>query len=231
MLQTADNGVNVVVNRTTLDYERQNQYVYTLTAWETGVVPSNSATSKLTINVEDVNEPPLITTSILHAPPGLRGGNPVGTVQVTDPERTRIELTITSGNSDGLFTFPSQYSAQLMVAYGKVIPSSPTRFPMNIEAKDAGGLTYDRVVTVQLCQLPGDTSVPGLPNCPSDVSSNALASGSESSSSSDTATIVVAVVLVLLCVVLVALIVMARRNQNANTQARAQMQRRCARWP
>ena len=216
-LEVAGAGAsNVIVNRATLDYERQNQYVYTLTVWEE-LEPTNTASSTLTINVEDVNEPPVITTSTLYAVVGLRGGNPVGTIEVNDPERTRVELRITRGNEDGVFAFASQYSRQLIVAHGRTIPGSPARYPMNVEAKDAGGLTYDRVVTVQLCQLPEDTG--SLPMCPENVSRNS-ASSDDDSSSSDAATIIVAVVLVLLCVVLVVLIVLARRNQNANTQAR-----------
>ncbi|KPA13583.1 Cadherin domain protein, partial [Candidatus Magnetomorum sp. HK-1] len=97
---TPDSGIIKVNNKSALNYETAQ--TYTLTVQVCGGEYSPTAT--VLININDVNEAPVINSQTFSINENTASGTFAFTVLATDPENDALTYTITGGNSGGAFS-------------------------------------------------------------------------------------------------------------------------------
>ncbi len=142
-----------VNNSSGLNFESQSQFTLRVQVSDGGD-PSLSATSDVTINVTNVNEPPAISAGQSLSVSGSAPMNTVvGTVQATDPDLTAPNNTLTysisGGNTDNAFQINPQ-TGQITVANSAALTAGNSPFSLQVVAVDAGtpSLSATQTITV-----------------------------------------------------------------------------------
>ncbi len=143
-------GAITVANNEILNFESNPTFNLQITVQD-NLNASSSAT--ITINLQDVNENPVIDDQGFEINENLSNGSVVGTVIASDPDQgQQLTYSITSGNTGNTFTInPS--TGSLSVANNQQLNfESNTSFNLNVLVQDngAGTLSDNGLVHIQL---------------------------------------------------------------------------------
>ncbi|NJP07483.1 MAG: tandem-95 repeat protein, partial [Chloroflexaceae bacterium] len=154
----ANKGRIRVIDDTLFDFEDPLKKSYTLTVEVTdrsGTGLSNQA--EITINVTDVNEPPILGDKTFSVSEDASNGTLVGTqltslhidgnIGVIDA----MTYTITEGNTGGTFAITdiNQFSAQITVADSTKLDFETTPvYTLTVQVTDSGGLSDTATITI-----------------------------------------------------------------------------------
>ena len=141
-----------ITTRAVLDHEQKSRYRMTVTAED----PSGSkATTSLTINVTDVDEPPEITSGDITIYYEENGTGTVSTYRATEPEGRPIVWTLSGAAADvftitgGLLKFKSPPDFENL---GNL--ASTNRYSIMVRAGDGGADSSDEeIITIEVTNL------------------------------------------------------------------------------
>ncbi len=157
-------GEITVDDNSTLDYETTNQYTLTVQAEDNGY-PSQSTTATVTINVNDVNEAPVLGNATFSIGEDAANDSLMGTVSGTDEDSPAQTLTyaITAGNGDGVFAINSS-TGQITVANNSSLDYETTsQYSLTVQVTDDGSPSLSDTATVTI-NVTGVNEAPVLGN-------------------------------------------------------------------
>ncbi|MEM7395245.1 MAG: cadherin repeat domain-containing protein, partial [Verrucomicrobiota bacterium] len=106
-------GTLTVNEAAAMDHEANHPFSLTVEVTDDGS-PSLSRSATITVNLNDLNEAPILPDQALFLPPNAIFGTVIGPVMANDPENNPITFAIQSGNEAGIFLLNSS-SGQLIV--------------------------------------------------------------------------------------------------------------------
>jgi large repetitive protein len=151
----ASTGQLTVANSAALDFETTPTFSLTVQALDNGSPPL-AGTGTVTVNLTDVNEPPVVTPATFTIPENSPNGTSVGTVTATDPDAGQTKtFSITAGNTGGAFTINAS-TGQITVATSAAVnfETNPT-FSLTVQVMDNGAppLSGTATITVNLTDV------------------------------------------------------------------------------
>ena len=156
----------VVTEDAVPDFERTSQYTLEIQVEDDGYGNlSNQAT--MTININDLNEPPDIAPQYFNVNENSPSGTSVGTPEASDQDEDVITFNVIGGTGEGVFFVDTQ-TGEITVAPGYDLGYENTpRYTLNIMATDQEGLSDMSVITIIV--LPDDIfgkifSIPAPPD-------------------------------------------------------------------
>lgn len=143
-------GELAVNNSSYLDYETRTQVVVTVEVFDFGD-PSLTDTAAVTLLLQNVNEPPTITTNQMVVGELAPAGTIVGTVQVTDPEPSQFhQFAWADGFTSDQFTI-NQDSGQIFVAEGASLSfAEQNEYLVDVTATDNGSPPLSSTKSVRI---------------------------------------------------------------------------------
>lgn len=154
----SDSGVITVADSGDLDFEAfETEPVFNLELTVTDAEFSDTTT--FTVNLTNVNEPPVVPAGqILTVPENSADGTEVGMVMANDPEGNTTNWSITGGNvdsdGDGVRPFRISASGLITVADGNELDFETTpSYELAVTVVDAFGELGTGTVTVQLANV------------------------------------------------------------------------------
>ncbi len=131
----AATGVLSVSNSQALNYEATTSFQLTLRATDNGI-GSLWSQATVTVNIQNVNENPLISNQSFTASQNASNGTLIGTIVASDPDQGQsLAYTITSGNTNAAFAL-NQGNGRLTVSNASAINGST--FNLLVRATDNG---------------------------------------------------------------------------------------------
>jgi VCBS repeat-containing protein len=151
----AGSGQITVINGAALEFETTPMFNLTVQVTDSGI-PTLSDTATVTINVTDVNEPPVISNQGFAVAENSPNGIVVGTVVASDPDAAQtLNFAITAGNTSGAFAIDT-LTGQLTVANSAVLgfEMTPT-FQLTVQVTDDGNpmLSDAGTITIDLIDV------------------------------------------------------------------------------
>ncbi|MFZ6026726.1 MAG: cadherin domain-containing protein [Chloroflexota bacterium] len=148
----AASGQITVANASAVDYESSPSFSLTVQATDNGT-PALSDTATVTVNLNDLNETPVVTPATLSLTENSANGTVVGMVAATDPDTGQtLAFAITAGNTGGAFAIDAA-SGQITVANVAAVDyeTNPT-FNLTVQATDNGtpALSGSATITINL---------------------------------------------------------------------------------
>ena len=145
-------GAITVANSSVLDFETTPVFNLTVTVTDAGGL-ADSAT--ITINLNDLNETPVINDATFNIDENSTNGTAVGNVPVTDPDAGDTHVyTITAGNTGSAFAIDN--SGNITVANSAALNFETTPvFTLMVQVRDQGGtgLIDTATITINLNNL------------------------------------------------------------------------------
>ena len=141
----------VVSLQRALDFESRSQYVLKVEAVDSNELSSNTA--QLTVNVQDVNEPPSLPPTTLEVfEDGLEDVEVGAALNIQDPDADASHtVAITGGNSAGFFKMEG--TQVLLAKSGLDYDDGVQTFSLTVLITDNGGLTSFAAVTVNVLDV------------------------------------------------------------------------------
>lgn len=145
-----ETGVIRVADGASLDHESADRWDLTVSVAD-NATPSLAAEAVVTVNVTDVNEPPLLEATTFETPEDAAELTLVGQVIATDPDAGQsLQYTITDGNSDSLFTIDSA-TGEIRIAQGASLDhESQAQWNLTIGVADDAEPSLDTQATVTI---------------------------------------------------------------------------------
>ena len=151
---------------TTLDFETTSTYSVTVTATDPSGAPDGSATIRVTIKVIDVDEAPAISKKAL-AIGGRRsvdypenGQLSVATYTAAGPESARVTWTLVGTDSGDFSITGGVLAFRASPNYESPVDSDrDNEYRVTVRARDSGGNTAAREVTVRVANVDEDGAV------------------------------------------------------------------------
>jgi len=131
----SSNGNLTVANSSALNYETNPVFQLTVQVTDNG--PGNlSASATITVNVNNINEPPVMAAQSFSISTGLAQGSPVGNMSATDPDAGQtLTYSITAGNTGNAFAINASSGLITVANAGAVVQGI---FSLSIRATDNG---------------------------------------------------------------------------------------------
>jgi hypothetical protein len=137
-------GLITVVNAGAVDFETNPQFQLQVQARDNGS-PARNGIGIVTINLNDVNEPPIVPTQTLIVPENSLPGFVVGQVRVDNPELNQtLTYQVLSGNEAGAFAVDPNSGTVTVVDSTLLNFESPTTFVLSIQVTDNGSPSLTR---------------------------------------------------------------------------------------
>ncbi|HEY2251159.1 MAG TPA: cadherin domain-containing protein, partial [Planctomycetaceae bacterium] len=133
----ANTGAMTVANPAALDFETTPQFQLTVQVTDKGS-PALSASAAVTINLIDVNEPPIIAQQSFALPENSPAGTAVGTVTAVDPENQGVTWSIVSGNTGNAFAIDANTGAITVATSAALDFETTPLFQLTVQATDKG---------------------------------------------------------------------------------------------
>ncbi|MDZ4689197.1 MAG: cadherin domain-containing protein [Planctomycetaceae bacterium] len=143
--QFAINGASgvITVAKATINFEATPQFILQVKAQDNGT-PANSRTQNITVNVADLNEPPVFAAPASFAISENRPvGYVVGTVNTVDPEGNAVTYSITAGDANGQFAINAN-TGQITVAKPTIDFENTPQINLVVKAQDNGNPSNSR---------------------------------------------------------------------------------------
>jgi VCBS repeat-containing protein len=133
----ASTGAITVANPAALDFETNPTFALTVTVTDSGT-PVLSGSATITINVNNLNEAPVVQPATFAVDENATVGASVGTVTFTDPDAGQSHtFAITAGNTDGAFAIDA--GGVITVANPAALDFETTQtFALTVEVTDNG---------------------------------------------------------------------------------------------
>ncbi|MBD2341047.1 tandem-95 repeat protein [Calothrix sp. FACHB-156] len=162
MGDTDNNAFTITGNQLTINsspnFENQSSYNILVKTTDAGGLSYEKA---LTINVTDVNEAPTnLTLSQTSIAENVAEGTPIGTFSTTDAEGGSFTYALIAGTGDtdnNAFTITSN---QLTINSSPNFETQPT-YNILVKTTDAGGLSYEKALTINVTDINEAPSVTG----------------------------------------------------------------------
>lgn len=146
-------GTVIVNNSTVLDFETNPVFNLGITVAD-NFVPFKDSTATLTINIDDVNEKPLISDSSINVAECAIIGDTVYTTVANDPESYQTHtFSIVSGNTGGSFNIDNQ--GNITVSTALDFTGMPS-YTLSVMVSDNGSpvLSDTSTITISVTQKP-----------------------------------------------------------------------------
>ncbi|HEV2755660.1 MAG TPA: cadherin domain-containing protein, partial [Actinomycetota bacterium] len=160
-------GAITVDDASDVDFETNPTFALDVKATDDGT-PVKDDTDTITINLNNLNESPVVNAATLSLPENSANGTSVGTVTASDPDvgQTRT-WAITNGNTGGAFQINPSTGEITVADSGPVNFEQNPSFSLTVDATDNGAppLSDTETVTVDLTNVnenPTDISVNDL---------------------------------------------------------------------
>lgn len=128
-------GVNIVANSKDLDAQQRDS------------LPDIGADELVT---SVVNQPPQISPQVFSVNENSALGTVVGTILATDPEQQALTFTLLSGNTSSAFVLDSATGVLRVNSATALNFEVLNRYELQVQARDAGGLTSSALVTINV---------------------------------------------------------------------------------
>ncbi len=147
----AGTGEITVANSAALDFETTPVFNLTVQVKDSGTLTD---TATVTINLNDVNETPVLNNQAFAVNENAANGTSVGTVLASDPDAGDLfTYSITAGNTNGAFAINTG-TGEITVANSAALDFETTPvFNLTVQVEDSGTLTDTATVTVNLNDL------------------------------------------------------------------------------
>ena len=144
-------GEITVADGSLLDYEAATSHSVTVRVTDTAGL---TYAETFTINLTDVNETPTdLSLSANTVAENAANGTSIGTVSGTDPDSGDTKTYSFTDSAGGRFAINSS-TGEITVADGTLLDyESATSHSVTVRVTDAGGLTYDETVTINLTNV------------------------------------------------------------------------------
>jgi len=125
-------------------------------------------TLHMTVNLDDVNEPPRLDDQSFRMTENGAVGTVLGSLTASDPDRDdTLSYAITAGNTGAAFAIDSE-TGQITVRNGSSLDfETNPRFQLKVQVTDSTGASDTAIATVSLCDVDEapsvDTPPPGVP--------------------------------------------------------------------
>ncbi|HDZ20438.1 MAG TPA: DUF4347 domain-containing protein [Phycisphaerae bacterium] len=148
-------GQITVADNTNLDYETTTSYALAVQVEDTGALTDTATITVNVTDVTDVNEAPTIDNQSLGAiDENLAGGTSVATVIAADPDAgDSLTWFIISGNMGNAFVINSSTGEITVNNPAALDYEASQTFSLTVQVQDAGGLTDEATVTIDLNNL------------------------------------------------------------------------------
>ncbi|NVO19613.1 MAG: T9SS type A sorting domain-containing protein [Bacteroidetes bacterium] len=146
----ATSGLITVINSTALNYEVSPVFLLVIKVQDNGTGTLSNQAS-ITVNLTDVNEPPVINNQSFTIAENTASGTNLGTVAATDPDAGQaLTFTILSGNTNNAFAINSS-TGLLTVANSAALNFETTpSFSLIVNAQDNGTSPLSTQATVSV---------------------------------------------------------------------------------
>ena len=142
-------GIITVNNPQALNFESTPIFTLTVQVTDLGQL---SDTATITINLVNVNEPPVASDATFAVNQQSPAGTFVGTVTAIDPDVGDVlTYEITNGNTNGAFAI-NRSTGQITVANSSAI-STPGTFTLTVRVTDTGNLSDTATVQVNVIEI------------------------------------------------------------------------------
>jgi hypothetical protein len=110
---------------------------------------SLTATATVTINLNDLNEAPVVNNQSFRVDENTANGTSVGTVSASDPDAgDSLTYSIAAGNTDGAFAIDSSTGEITVANSGALDFETNPSFSLTVQVEDTGSLTATATVTI-----------------------------------------------------------------------------------
>jgi hypothetical protein len=147
-------GAITVINSAALNYEVLASYSLVIKVQDNGT-GNLSSQATITVNLLNVNEPPVVDNQVFSVPELAADGTLVGTVTATDPDAGQTRsFTITSGNTGSAFSISATTGAITVASSAALNFLVNPAFTLGIRVTDngTGNLFDDAIITVNVIQ-------------------------------------------------------------------------------
>ena len=179
----AATGEITVADGSQLDFETSPIFSLTVTVTDSGGLTDEAA---VTVNLTDVNEEPTASDATFVLAENSGDGAVVGSVSASDPDAgDSLSYAITDGDPTGVFAINAT-TGEITVADGSQLDfeTSPV-FNLTVTVTDAGGLTDEAAVTVNLTDVNEDPAASDATFALAENSADGAVVGSVSASDPD----------------------------------------------
>ncbi len=144
----ASTGVLSVQNSQALNYETIQQFGLQIKVADQGGLNANAT---ITVNVQNVNEQPVINSQIFSITENAPANAVVGTISASDPDNNQtLTYSIISGNVNNAFAINSSTGALTVQNSQAINYEALQQFSLQIKVSDQGGLNANATITVNV---------------------------------------------------------------------------------
>ena len=140
-----------VANTAPLDFETNQSITFTVQVQDMGTLTD---TAVITVNINDINEAPIITGTTFTIPENSANSTPVGTVTATDVDAGEtLAYSITASDPSTAFAIGSS-SGDITVSNSNLLNYESTHtFTLTVQVEDSGGLTDSGLFIIPLSNV------------------------------------------------------------------------------
>ena len=158
-------GVLTIASSTALNFETQPSYSLKIKVQDNGI-GTLSSQANISVNLADVNEPPVLDNQVISVPKDSKPGTSLGYLKASDPDYGQVvKYKIKGGNESQTFTLDSVTGQLSLVDTIKYLKSSNPLTTLMVSAQDNGpnSLSTLSFVTITIDQAIGEiTQIDGL---------------------------------------------------------------------
>ena len=180
-------GAITVASSAALDFETNPTFSLTVQVTDNGA-PVLSGTATITINLNDVNEGPVVNPATFALPENSPNGTAVGTITFADPDAGQTHtFAISAGNTGGAFTIDSVTGAITVANVTAVDFETNPVFNLTVTVTDNGTpiLSGSAAVTINLSDVNDAPSIANQSFSVPENSANGVAVGTVVASDQD----------------------------------------------
>ncbi|HEX5065660.1 MAG TPA: cadherin domain-containing protein, partial [Myxococcota bacterium] len=163
-------GALTVANPAALDLETTPSFTLTVQVTDAGGLTDNAT---ITVNLTNVNEAPILNDAAFSLAENSAAGTAVATLAATDPDAgSTFTYAILGGNTNGAFALDPTTGALTVANPAALNFETTPSFTLTVQVTDAGGLTDNATITVNLTNV---NEAPVLNDAPFSVAENSAA--------------------------------------------------------
>jgi hypothetical protein len=149
----ATTGEITVNNSAALDYETNPNFSLTVEVTDSGT-PGLSDAATVTVNLNDVNEAPIVNDQSFSIDENATNGMAVGTVAATDSDAgDGISYSIIAGNEETVFALDSE-TGEITVADSENLDYEKTStYILTVQVEDSGSLAGKATITIHVTDV------------------------------------------------------------------------------
>ncbi|MDA1160650.1 MAG: cadherin domain-containing protein, partial [Planctomycetota bacterium] len=144
-------GLITIANTAAIDFETGSSFPLIVQVTDDGGTTTDTGT--VTVNIQDANDPPIISAQSFSVDENSAVATSVGTVLANDLETpSNLTFAITGGDPDGFFSIDSS-TGDIVVANSGLDHEMSPAFNLTIQVTDPGSLSASATVTINIGDL------------------------------------------------------------------------------